>query len=301
MKSKMAGLGETCPTRSTLQLRVLLWCDVIAVILLCALSVIAEVIPFDPVRGLVEVPVIINGHVKGTFGIDTGADRLYIDSGFAARNGLPLPCATPQRPVVGIEGSSEASFIDIRSLRIGKETLYNLQATAIDIGNIIKDKRRGYPDGLIGHEILRRFFVTVDYPERTLQLQMERPDFLMDTNYQTIKFTTLRHLILVDVTINDSVTVPMILDYCASYTSLSKELAHRLGFNIEDSGRFTLPKISLSGIVTSTNVPVVVSDYSDFKKSLKGASFEGIVGASFLYRHKLTIDYKGKRIYVHQQ
>jgi predicted aspartyl protease len=270
-------------------------------VLLFACAALAEVIPFDPVRGLVEVPVIIDGHVKGTFGIDTGADRLYIDSAFAGKYDLTFLRSTPQRPVVGIEGSSEASFVDIRSLRVGEETLYNLQATAIDLNSIIKDKRLGVPDGLIGHEILRRFFVTVDYPERTLRLQMERPDFLKDTNYQTIRFTTLRHLILVDVTINDSVTVPMILDYCASYTSLSGELAHRLGFDIEDSGRFTLPEMSLGGIVTSTNVPVVVSDYSDFKKSLKGASFEGIIGASFLYRHKLTIDYKGNRIYVHHQ
>jgi predicted aspartyl protease len=301
MKSKLAGRAETCPTQSALRLRVLLWFDVIAVILVCVLSVFAEVIPFDPVRGLVEVPVIIDGHVKGTFGIDTGADRLYIDSAFARKHDLTFLRSTPQRPVIGIEGSSEASFVDIRSLRVGKETLYNLQATAIDLNSIIKDKRLGVPDGLIGHEILRRFFVTVDYPERTLQLQMERPDFLKDTNYQTIKFTTLRHLILVDVTVNDSVTVPMILDYCASYTSISRALAHRLGFNIEDSSRFTLPEMSLSGIVTSKNVPVVVSDYTDFKKSLKGASFEGIVGASFLYRHKLTIDYKGNRIYVRQQ
>ncbi|MFQ6008899.1 MAG: aspartyl protease family protein [Candidatus Zixiibacteriota bacterium] len=273
----------------------------IVIIFLNVSTALGKAILFDPVRGLVEVQVTIDGHIRGSFGIDTGADRLYIDSTFARKHHLPFLRSTPQRPVIGLEGSSKASFVEIRSLRIGKETLYNLQATAIDIGSIIRDKRLGIPDGLIGHEILRRFFVTVDYPGRTLQLQMERPEFLVDTSYRAIRFTTFRHLILVDVTINDSVTVPMILDYCASYTSLSRELAQQLGFDINNSSRFILPAMSLNGIVTSRNVPVSVSDYSDFKKSLKGASFEGIIGASFLYLHKLTIDYKGGRLYIHLQ
>jgi len=247
--------------------------------------------------------VTIDGHVKGTFGIDTGADRLYIDSIFARKNKLTFVRSTPQRPVVGIDGSSGASFVDVRSLRIGKETLYNLQATAISMDRIIKDKHLGYPDGLLGHDILRRFYVTVDYPARTLKLEMGQPDFLKNKKekaYRTIRFSTLRHLILVDVTLDDSVTVPMILDYCASYTSLSKPLAHRLGLDPIKDKRQTIATMSIGGKVKSSNVPVVVADLSHFKNSLKGANFEGIVGASFLYQHKLTIDYKGKRIYIHE-
>ncbi|TET93910.1 MAG: hypothetical protein E3J26_05475 [Candidatus Zixiibacteriota bacterium] len=276
----------------------------IIVVALTALTAFGKVIPFDPVRGLVEVEVTIDGRVKATFGIDTGADRLYVDSAFARRHSLTFLRSPPQRPVVGIDGSSEASFIDIRSLRIGKETLYNLRATAINMDRIIKDKRSGYPDGLIGHDVLRRFYVTVDYPARTLRLQRGQPDFMKagkDSSYRTIRFSTHRHLILVDVTLDDSVTVPMILDYCASYTSLSKSLARRLGLNLKEDKRQRVATMSVGDIVTSKNVPVVVTDLSRFKKSLRGAEFEGIVGASFLYRYKFTIDYKGKRIYVHDR
>ena len=276
----------------------------IIVVALTALTAFGEVIPFDPVRGLVEVEVIIDGRVKGTFGIDTGADRLYVDSAFARRHSLTFLRSPPQRPVVGIDGSSEASFIDIRSLRIGKETLYNLRATAINMDRIIKDKRLGYPDGLIGHDVLQRFYVTVDYPARTLRLQMGQPDFMKagkDSSYRTIRFSTHRHLILVDVTLDDSVTVPMILDYCASYTSLSKSLARQLGLDLKEDKRQIVATMSIGDIVTSKKVPAVVADLSQFKKSLRGAEFEGIVGASFLYRYKFTIDYKGKRIYVHDR
>ncbi len=271
------------------------------VILLTAVTAFGETIPFDPVRGLVEVEVTIDGRVKGKFGIDTGADRLYIDSAFAYKNNLSFLRSPPQRPVVGIDGSSEASFIDIRSLRIGRETLYNLQATAIHLDKIIKDKRLGYPDGLIGYEILRRFYVTVNYPTRSLTLEMGEPDFLKDGNYRTIRFSTHRHLILVDVTLNDSVTVPMILDYCASYTSLSKSLIRKLGLSPAPRRKLRVAEMSMGYAVTSTNVPVVVTDFSQFKKTLEGGDFEGILGASFLYRHKITIDYKSKRIYVHNR
>jgi len=269
---------------------------------LSALTAFGKAIPFDPMRGLVEVEVTIDGHVKGTFGIDTGADRLYIDSAFAEKNSLTFLRTPPQRPVVGIDGSSEASSVEIRSLLIGKETLYNLHATAISMDRIIKDKRLGYPDGLIGHEILRRFYVTVDYPARTLQLQMGQPEFMKDVNdsaYRTIRFTMQRHLIQVNVTFNDSVTIPMILDYCASYTSLSRSLAGRLGLDFEKDKKQKVASMSIGGIVISKNVQVIVADLSQFKKSLKGAIFEGILGASFLYQYKLTIDYKSERIYVH--
>jgi len=277
----------------------MIWRVVIGIVGVCALTVIGVEIPFDPARGLVEVPVIIDGHAKGTFGIDTGADRLYIDSAFARKNKLTFVRSTPQRPVVGIDGSSEASFVNIRSLRIGEETLYNRQATAIGIGSVVKDKRLGYPDGLIGYNILRRFYVTVDYPARTLRLQMGEPDFLNNGKYRILRFSTFRHLILVDVTFNDSVTATLILDYCASYTSLSKSLARRIGLPLVKSKRQEVGTMDIGGIVNSANVPVVITDFSQFKKSLKGSKFEGILGASFLYKYKMTVDYKRKRIYVH--
>jgi len=245
------------------------------------------------------VEVVIDGRVKGKFGIDTGADRLYIDSAFAHQNDLSFLRWTPQRPVIGIDGSSGTDMVAIRSLRIGDETLYNLRANSINLGNIVKDQRLGYPDGLIGHEILRRFYVTVDYPHRTLELRMGAPKFLRDTSLPTFDFTMYRHLIIAEVTINDTVNVPMVLDYCASYTSLSQQLAKRLKLDVEKDNQPVLPLMELGGVVRSSNVPVVVTDLTQFKKSLRGKTFEGIIGASFLYRHKLTIDYKQKKIYVH--
>ncbi|MFH1374505.1 MAG: pepsin/retropepsin-like aspartic protease family protein [bacterium] len=265
---------------------------------------VADSVPFDPTRGLVEVPVIIDGRVNGSLGIDTGADRLYIDSTFAHRNGLSFVRSIPQRPVTGIEGTSPAGVVEIRSLRVGGDALFNLQATAIDLHKLIRDQSHGFPDGLIGHEFLRRFYVTVDYPGRSLKLEMGLPDFKKSGGADligSIDFSTHRHLIVVEVTFDSGVTAPMILDYCASYTAVSRSLANRLGLNAEHNKRQIVPFMSIGSILNASQVPVVVTDLSHFKKSLRWTRFEGIVGASFLHKYKLTIDYKADRIYVHRR
>ncbi len=265
-----------------------------------ALAVAVEV-PFHPERGLVEVEVLIDGRVKGRFGIDTGADRLYIDRDFAEKNNLSKVGGPPPRQVVGVDGSSDVSWLELRSLKVGKERLYNLRAAAIDLGALIKDTTYGFPDGLLGHELLRRFYVTVDYPRHLLEMQMEEPDIFATKGYVSVPFRTKRHFILVEATFNDSVTADMILDYCASYTVVTPELAARLGAATTIGKRSTIESIRLDDKVLSNGVVVTVRDLVNLRRSASGAMFEGILGASFLHHHKITIDYKRKKIHLHQR
>ncbi len=255
-------------------------------------------IPFDPFQGIVEVEVEIDGRAKGRFGIDTGADRFYIDKAFAEKHELNLIDGPPQRAVVGIEGSSEAQQVAVRSLAIGEERLYNLDATAIDLRALIKDPRADVPDGLIGYEVLRRFYVTVDYGNKRMTLDDTEPSFVGD-GLQQVPFETKRHLIMVDVTFNDSVTVPMALDYCASFVFVTPELAGRIGV---DAGaeRPQVPKMSLGGVMTSSDVYTGISDLGNLRKSLKGVEIHGLIGASFLYQHTITIDYRRSVIWVRE-
>lgn len=256
-------------------------------------------IPFHPDRGLVEVEVLIDGRVKGRFGIDTGADRLYIDKKFAEKNNLSKVGGPPPRLVVGVEGSSAASWVELRSLKLGREQLYNLKASVIDLGALIKDQRLGYPDGLMGHEILRQFYVTVDYPRQKLEMKMEEPEIFSTKKFVSIPFEIHRHLIIVDAVFNDSVTAPMILDYCASYTVVTPDLAKRLGISEHSGTRARMRSIQVSERLSTTGVMVIVRDLSNLKQSAGRIQFEGILGGSFLYRHKITVDYKRKKIHLH--
>jgi len=272
------------------------------VILALASATWSEPIPFDPHRGLVEADVVINGIVKGSFGIDTGADRLYIDRHFADKNHLKAKESCDKIHVASLEGITEASEIDLRSLQIGEdETLYNLEATAVDMNALAGQCREKHPDGLIGHEVLRRFYVTVDYPERKFELISREPDFLYDGKYVDVPFTLRRHLILVDVYFGAGVEVPMILDYCASLTTISPKLAEALDYDPKGPSRVTIPNMSIGGEVESVDVPALIKDHCVLKASAPDAEFEGILGASFLYQHKITVDYKRHKVYVHKE
>ena len=261
----------------------------------------SESIPFDPRRGLVEVEVTINGMAKGTFGIDTGADALYIDRDFAGENGLKIRELGKEKYVTGIAGSALAAEVDIRSLRIGKEeTLYNLSAIALDMDQLSVERGWKPPDGLIGFDVLRRFYVTVNYPDATMELISHEPDFLTDNSeFVSVPFEQDGHLVLVEVDFGDGVVAPMIFDYCASLTTISYELADRLGVDYSESDRVLIDEMSLGPEIWQSDVQALVTDHGAFGKGMSDADIEGILGASFLYRWGITVDYKRRRIYVH--
>ncbi|UCE23849.1 MAG: retropepsin-like domain-containing protein [Candidatus Zixiibacteriota bacterium] len=255
-------------------------------------------VPFDPGRGLVVVEVTIDGHITGTFGIDTGADRLYIDRTFAEKNGLSIRENSGNMVVTGVGGTSAMAATDIRSLRLSRrETLYNLSATVVDMQKIGGQTAGKPPDGLIGFDILRRFYVTVDYPNGTMELISHEPDFLTSGEYITWPFEQERHLMLVDVLFDGSVRAPMVFDFCASLTTLEPSLAERLGYVPDQSGWLIIDSMG-EGDVVVEDVQAAVIDHSNLKRSGSN-EFQGILGASFLYRSKITVDYKRQRIYFH--
>ena len=268
---------------------------VLAAMLACW-ALAAERLPFQPQRGLVEVDVVLNGHAKGRFGIDTGADGIYIDRAFAEEHGLVV--LDDRVRAVGFGGEVVGSTVRLRSLAIGSERLHNLTAAAVDLTRLSGSADLGV-DGLIGHEVLRDFFVTVDYPGRELTLQRELPTFLNDGSTVRLPFEMQGHLVLLDVTIDDSLEVPMALDYCASHTIVSAELAERLGLAGGFGSRGRIGRLAIGRELVTDSVEVVVEDLTSLGRNLTGRRLQGLLGSSFLYRHKLTLDYRRKRIYLH--
>jgi hypothetical protein len=270
---------------------------------ICTTVLAVTTIPFDSSRGLVEVNVLLDGRVKGKFGIDTGADKLYVDRKFAERNGFRFAENTRRRQSVGIDGTSSIAFVDFKSLKVGEERLSNLRATVIDIVGLAQNPAAHPPDGLIGYDILSRYYLTVDYPSRQMSLQTEKPHFLSGRSYSEFAFWQRKHLILVDVVINDRVTCSMILDYCASHTSIAPSLAVELGLNATIGKRHIVEQISMTDAITGNDidvneVPVVVTDLAHYRRSVPQSGFVGILGGTFLSRLNLTVDYSKKRIYI---
>ncbi len=266
------------------------------IIFIIVFSTFSRPIPFDPSSGIVEINVLIDGHISGKFGIDTGADRLYIDKQFALKNNIKILQAATQRNIQGTDGSAKAFAASIKSLEISDNVeLKNISATVVDLSKI--SKGAAPPDGLIGFQILKEFYVSIDYPNSLLELSKEVPDFLRGRRYTEIPFTQYKNFILVDVVLNDELTVPMMLDYCASYTTITPKIADLLEIPILDNRRAIIPSVNIEG-VESQNVWAFVSDLKEFKKSTPRAKFEGIIGGSFLHKYNITVDYLSKKIYI---
>lgn len=252
--------------------------------------------PFDPSRGLVELPVTVNGLVSGKFGLDTGADRLYVDKTFATTNRLGTTKSTKYE-VRGIDGASSAEYIELGSLKFADESLYDIGATVVDLSALTKDAGNGTPDGLIGFDVLRRFYVTVDFPHHTINLEQSQPDFLSGNQYEEVPFELVKHYIMVDVIINGTTPARMMLDYCASYTVITPELAERTGIGGEYG---ELESISAGSSAETSHVKVAVVNHNNILKGSPNLDIDGILGATFLYPHVITVDYRRAKIYVHE-
>lgn len=265
-----------------------------------AAALVATPIPFDPERGLVEVQVLIDGRVQGRFGLDTGADRLYIDRAFAKKNGLSFAEGAPSHQIVGVDGVAQSSAVSLRSLEIGDERLYNLLAAAIELSDLTHGRTGDHPDGLIGFDILRRFYLTIDYPHHTADMYMAEPRFLAGREFETVPFRQFNHLIIVEARFSKEIVRPMVLDYCASITTISDQLARELAVSADSRGIGTIQSITLGDGVSSEMVPAAVANIEAYRRNFRGADFEGIIGASFLRSFKVTVDYKRSRVYFHR-
>lgn len=271
---------------------------IIIILLLSGIDISAKPIPFDPSRGLVKIDVVIDGHIQGKFGIDTGADRLYMDKTFAEKNGIDVLRAPAQRNIQSVDGSTKAYAASLKSFSLSDNAvLKNISATVVDMKKLTNNASDLVLDGLIGNRILRQFYVSIDYPGHLLELSTQQPRFLSGNQYSTIDYSRYRDYIIVDVVINNKMTVPMLFDYCSSHTVLSPELAEELELEIPENKRVELASIRL-GDKESKDVKTVVRDLTSLKKSTPRAQFQGIIGATFLNAFRITVDYKKKKIYI---
>lgn len=249
--------------------------------------------PFDPSRGLVEVEATLNGALVGRFGLDTGADLLYVDREFARRAGILIPENESGKIVRGISGQSQVATKQVRSFAIGDERIYNVPIEIIDL-KALSGINGDPPDGLIGYEALRRFYITIDYPNQKIDLLSYQPRH--DPNSViAVQFDQVGHLIVVECEVEGK-KMSLFMDYCASQTILTPRALEKLGQR--DTEAMILNKISLGGI-TAKHVSFVVRKLDNLADP-RVVKLDGILGYSFLRRYRVTIDYDRRQLLFHR-
>ncbi|KAA3634834.1 MAG: hypothetical protein DWP97_06180 [Calditrichaeota bacterium] len=247
-------------------------------------------------NGIVEVDVLVNDSIEARFGIDTGADRLYISKSFADEYGIDYTRAAGQRFIQTNFGSAEPHDAVLSSLKLNNEfELFDYNVTVIDFINITRDTIDGLA-GLIGNQVLKDYFITIDYSEEWIDISKKRPRFLATANSVEIPFSWYQDQMIVTVTIGNIMTFPMVFDFCASNTVISKEAGELIGID-EDLNMVRLNQIDLSGLVINDRVVTRVMDLNPLKNRMRTSGIEGVLGMSFLKDYTITIDYKSQIIY----
>jgi len=113
------------------------------------------VMPFDPYGGAIYVPAIVNGDSAWLM-FDTGLSHTGLDHDWARSVG-----ATP--------ATDTSATAVVESLRLGDLKLDSYRAVLYSLGGLSEASGR-LLQGLLGHDVLHRFAVEIDYPTRRVRL-----------------------------------------------------------------------------------------------------------------------------------
>ena len=248
----------------------------------------AEPIPFTLKRGVPEIEVTINDSIKASFIIDTGADHIYIDKSFAEKHGLLSGGKMPMRPTTGVDGKFESYQIFLRSLSIGETKQSVVSAVTIDLRAVVKDTSKGLPDGVLGYAFLKNYRPLLNYPESTINFTPQDSNLYNNHEIFAFPFVLSRHLIVVNVIVNDTLKTKMILDTGASFSVWGSKNSDTL------SGSYStaIKKINIGGKIRITNPDFLNREIKTIKAALDNVDFEGILGTSFLKGSRIVIDYE---------
>jgi predicted aspartyl protease len=126
-------------------------------------------IPFRLSKGdhLILLKVYVNESGPFDFVLDTGASMTVIASTTARR--ADIRTTGPKATALGLQGKLTATVIRLKSLRAGTLEVKNLSAAIVDLAPLDRTLKR-MVGGIIGYNLLRRYRLTLDYPNRRLYL-----------------------------------------------------------------------------------------------------------------------------------
>jgi hypothetical protein len=262
-------------------------------------------IPFDYISNEVIVKAKVNDKDELNFVIDTGATQSVLDKSVAKTLGK---CEDSNLTMTTGSGSVNLSYMNIPKMAIGDLTLKDIHFAVADLAAFsqILGQR---PSGLIGANILRRFRVTIDYPQKKLILAHPSnvkvaPDAIAIPTKPALGMSG----VLVDGEL-DGQKLSFLVDTGAAFNNISSKLAKpilsgsvlpvgslegldgkkvKIGsvrFNTLKLGSITLKQPLFSVAPSDTNPAGIIS----------GGAL-AILGNPLWRKYCVTIDYKNQRL-----
>jgi hypothetical protein len=161
-------------------------------------------VSFQYYESLIYVKLALNGRKDLLFLVNTGANRSVIDKVLAAQLKLSVQ---NKDSVVGSVGREAIELLNAKSIQIGSVTLRDQSITKRDLGSFpTPDNSR--LSGILGTDVLARFYVLVDYNKKKITFQSSKPPAFK----QNIPFTMSNGFPVVQALINDTLSVPLYLN-----------------------------------------------------------------------------------------
>jgi hypothetical protein len=250
------------------------------------------IVPFETKQNLILVKGQIGELKDLTFILDTGASVSVITPKYAKKAGISRNGMLSQAENVGA----------------GDAVVESLQCAIMDPPQA-QFMRTGMGvdyAGILGYTYLNQFVTTFDYKKKQLTFTPKKSAAKLEAEAKDswlCKFKLVNNIIMVEGMINGKGPYSFIFDSGASETIMTPETAEELelkGEKVQSSfGNVQQSKVDsiTCGDAEVKGLKVFVLDPPQAQPlKMMGAHYHGILGAPFLRRFLITLDYRAKRI-----
>jgi predicted aspartyl protease len=250
--------------------------------------------------------VLVVARINGQFAtllLDTGADRSFIDYGFASRVGLALTDSQVVRRVYSIEEGKVVRPVDIE---IQSSRLADAELVAADLGST--SEALGLPiDGVLGIDLMRQFVITINYSAESVDFKPRGR--ILDPGTM-IKLVSFRDLYLLSVVLQGK-PMNLLLDTGSNSSAISQSGWSQLhetsssGSVVEgigspgspSGGKFVCIREMFIGGTMLHKTPMRIAPESS-SGLFSDPGFTGLVGNDLLRQFIVTLDLASDTLYL---
>jgi len=263
--------------------------------------------PFDYLRHLITVPVVVNGSIETRFVLDSGIGLTVVSESLADASG----CALSGSSYVGKRMSGQEVTIPlgtVGSLATASMLRENLEVGVLDMSTFPPEFDT--MGGFIALGFFQERPFTLDYPRRAVVLESDEtlPTRIEEGTLVDLDVKRDEHSVtaFLPITIPSGRSIKVEVDMGSDELILDASIAVELGVDLDDPSvrrvegedetghRFTRYFTQLEGGIHATDAPDLLQPNPDvmFQKII----YEGLLGHSFLRNFIVTYDLHRSRL-----
>ena len=257
----------------------------------------------NPRSGHINIPVRVNGEGPFRFTLDTGAVATTLSIALTEKLDIEIN-EDPEGKYSAM--GLEYHLANLDEFEVGHLRRKNEEVIVFDMHAILGSDPKSMW-GNIGHSTLKDYILSINYQKRTLRLEESNTRVEMKESWIPFEYVEDTHLISLKVKINEKGPYDLALDTGSPIVALTPGLAKEIDLKLSESGPmvkgiggmtqgyFTdLEQISV-GDANQMSTNALVIDLSAVTRRGKNLP-NGILGASFLNKYEVVIDYPNMRL-----